>query len=288
MARPLRIEYPGASYHLTARGNARAPIFLNDDDRRQFLAVLADVISKYRWLCYGYCLMGNHYHLLIETPEANLSVGMRQLGGIYTQKFNREHGRVGHLFQGRYKSVLVEKESYLLELCRYIVLNPVRAGLVDHPAQYGWSSYQAIAGHAQPPSWLQIEWVLGQFAENLDVARQQYQEFVLAGIRKGSPWQELKNQCFLGGDSFLDHLAPYLDDRQSEREIPRIQRLAGRPSLPDLLSRNLSKQERNEAIFAAHVTHGFSQQEIASHCNLHYSTVSRIVQREAKKSKRKT
>ena len=288
MARPLRIEYPGAIYHLTARGNAQAPIFLNDDDRRLFLAILGEVIKKYRWLCYGYCLMGNHYHLLIETPDGNLSVGMRQLGGVYTQKFNREHDRIGHLFQGRYKSILVERESYLLELCRYIVLNPVRAGLVADPGHYAWSSYRAIAGHAPQPPWLQVMWVLEQFAGNLAETRRHYQEFVLAGIKKDAPWQELRNQCFLGGASFLDNLAPLLEQKQLEAEIPRLQRYAGRPSLADLLHHNLSKKERNEAIFTAHVNHGFSQQEIAKQCNLHYSTVSRIVQREGKRSNNKT
>ena len=140
MVRPLRIEYPGAVYHLTSRGNARDPIFLDDADRYLFLDLLGDLVDRYNWLCHGYCLMDNHYHLLVETIDANLSTGMRQLNGIYTQKFNRQHDRVGHLFQGRYKAIVVEKESYLLELCRYIVLNPVRAKIVNNPGKYRWSS----------------------------------------------------------------------------------------------------------------------------------------------------
>ncbi len=133
MARPLRIEYPGAGYHVTARGNARGPIFFDDEDRRSFLTILGSAINHFNWLCHAYCLMENHYHLLIDTPDGNLSRGMRQLNGVYTQRVNRRYSRAGHLFQGRFKSILVDKESYLLELARYVVLNPVRAKLVKDP-----------------------------------------------------------------------------------------------------------------------------------------------------------
>ena len=130
MARPLRIEYAGALYHVTARGNAQGDIYLCDDDRLEFLSLLANGCQRHEWLCHAYCLMDNHYHLLIETQAATLSKGMKYLNGTYTQAFNRRHKRVGHVFQGRYKAVLVEKEAYLVELSRYIVLNPVRARMV--------------------------------------------------------------------------------------------------------------------------------------------------------------
>ncbi len=130
MARPLRLSYPGALYHVTARGNARQAIYTDDADRQIFLSVLEDVVARYHWLCHAYCLMDNHYHLLLETPEENLSAGMRQVNGVYTQRFNRRHGRVGHVFQGLVKAILVEPDRYLLELCRYVVLNPMRAGIV--------------------------------------------------------------------------------------------------------------------------------------------------------------
>jgi putative transposase len=136
VARPLRIEFPGALYHVTSRGNAREAIVRDDADRQMWLAVLGEVLSRGHWLCHAYCLMDNHYHLLVETPEADLSYGMRQLNGVYTQRFNRQHGRVGHVFQGRFKAILVERDSYLLELSRYIVLNPVRARMVTHPKRY--------------------------------------------------------------------------------------------------------------------------------------------------------
>jgi len=160
MARPLRIEYPGALYHITTRGNARASIFKDDADRQAFLRILSKVIERHQWLCHAYCLMGNHYHLLIETPKANLSPGMRQLNGIYTQAFNRRHIRVGHVLQGRFKAILVDKDSYLLELCRYIVLNPVRANMVKLPKSYPWSSYRVTAGLSRPVEFLNRDWLL--------------------------------------------------------------------------------------------------------------------------------
>lgn len=137
MARPLRLEFPGAIYHVTSRGNARNAIFLDDEDRVLFLACLGAVVTRFGWWCHAYCLMDNHYHLLIETPEGDLSRGMRQLNGVYTQRFNRRHGRAGHVFQGRFKAIVVDRDSYLLELCRYVVLNPIRAGMVSQARRMG-------------------------------------------------------------------------------------------------------------------------------------------------------
>jgi putative transposase len=136
MSRPLRIEFAGGLYHVTSRGDGREAIFLTEEDRRLFLSVLSEVVRDFNWAVHAYCLMDNHYHLLIETPDGNLSKGMRQLNGVYTQRFNRQHGRVGHVFQGRYKAIIVQKESYLLKLARYVVLNPVRARMVRSPAEW--------------------------------------------------------------------------------------------------------------------------------------------------------
>jgi len=157
MARPLRIEFEGAVYHVTSRGNAREDIFLSDSDREMFLKTLAHVVDRFGWVCHAYYLMGNHYHLMIETPQANLSRGMRQLNGIYTQRFNREYHRVGHVFQGRFKSILVEKDAYLLELSRYIVRNPVAAGMVNDVTAWPWSSYRATAGDISAPGFLRVD-----------------------------------------------------------------------------------------------------------------------------------
>ena len=148
MARPLRIEYPGALYHVTSRGNAGNRIFKIDKDRKYFLDLLGFIIKRFHWLCHAWCLMDNHYHLVLETPEGNLSRGMRQLNGIYTQKYNWRYTKTGHVFQGRYKAIVVDKESYLLELCRYVVLNPLRAAIVKEPQDWKWSSYRSTAGRA--------------------------------------------------------------------------------------------------------------------------------------------
>src|SRR6266508_2494227 len=139
MARPLRIEYDGALYHATSRGNEGKRIFQDDTDRELFLHTLSRVNERFHWMCHAYCLMGNHYHLVIETPDGNLSKGMRQLNGVYTQAYNRRHHRVGHLFQGRFKGILVQKESHYLEVCRYVVLNPVRAKAVKQPREWPWN-----------------------------------------------------------------------------------------------------------------------------------------------------
>lgn len=154
MARSLRIEYEGALYHITSRGNARANIFLANEDRHQFLDVLSSVVSRHDWICHAYCLMPNHYHLLIETPSPNLSRGMQLLNGIYTQKFNRQNKRCGHVFQGRFKAILVEKESHLLELARYVVLNPVRANMVRTPAIGPGATTVRRAGKSKLPDFL--------------------------------------------------------------------------------------------------------------------------------------
>jgi REP-associated tyrosine transposase len=288
MARPLRIEYPGALYHLTSRGNGRAAIFLDDSDRQVFLSILGDLVERYNWICHGYCLMGNHYHLLIETPDGNLSEGMRQLNGIYTQKFNRRHARVGHVFQGRYKSIIVDKDSYLLELCRYIVLNPVRAGIVGHPKDYPWSSFNSMAGFSAVSEFLCADWILARFGKTRKIAQKRYRDFIEEGTEATSPWKKLVGQCILGEEPFLEKLMPYLKNKMSFAEIPRTQRFAVRPPLDRLFPRGQTRSQRNEAIARAHLVHGYSQQAIAAHVGLHYSTVSRKVQSERKKARNKT
>jgi len=165
MSRPLRLEYAGALYHITSRGDRREAIYENDQDRVAFNSVLNVVCDTYNWVCHTYCQMDNHYHLLIETPDANLSKGMRQLNGVYTQTYNRTHGRVGHVFQGRYKAILVEKENYLLELSRYIELNPVRAGMVQSVSDWPWSSYRATIGLDEGLKCLNTDWLLSAFGK---------------------------------------------------------------------------------------------------------------------------
>ena len=278
MARPLRIEYPGAVYHVMARGNARGPIYLDDADRSMFLRVLARTVSDCNWLCHSYCLMTNHYHLLVEIPEGNLSAGMRQLNGVYTQRFHKRHGSSGHIFQGRFKSILVDKDSYLLQLSRYILLNPVRAGLVHDPADFKWSSYRATVGKDAVPEFLTVDWLWSQFAEQRQEARRQFRLFVLAGEQEESLWKDLRGQCILGGEKFLRMVMPKLREKTAISEIPRQQRYADRPPLSELLPASFpSKAARNEAIVRAHRDYGYTQTAIAEEIGLHYSTVSRIV-----------
>ena len=226
MARPLRLEYPGALYHLTARGNAQADIFRDDVDRELFLDLLGKEIRQQGWRCYAYCLMGNHYHLLIETPEANLVAGMRRLNGVYTQAFNRRHRRVGHVFQGRYKSIVVDKDNYGLALCRYIVLNPVRAGMVKRVSDWAWSSYRASAGKVAAPDWLDAKWACALLSARLPHAA--YERFVAQGLNQASPWQALTGQIWLGNAPFLRRMER-LAQAKPAANVPRQHRRPARP-----------------------------------------------------------
>jgi len=276
MARPLRIEYPGAVYHITTRGNARKKIYKYDMDRANFIDVLCSVAKKYNWLCHAYCLMDNHYHLLIETPEGNLSQGMRQLNGVYTQAYNRRHKKVGHIFQGRFRAILVEKESYLLELCRYIILNPVRARAVDSPGDWKWTSYRATAGKTKAAPCLTVDWILGQFGADRKQAARSYEAFVNTGLREESPWKNLRGQILLGDDGFVGKFKELLSDKELIREIPRRQRYVGRPELRTIFGEN-DLQKRKETMHRAHVKYGYTLKEIAAFLGIHYTTVSRAV-----------
>lgn len=280
MARPLRIEYSGAVYHVTSRGNERKPIYIGDDDRRLFLDILARVKDLYNWLCYAYCLMDNHYHLVIETTDGNLSKGMRQLNGIYTQAFNRRHGRVGHLFQGRYKAIMIDKDSYLLEVCRYVVLNPVRAKAVRRPEDWEWSSYRATAGMIPPHPSVTTKWVLEQFGSRKEAANKRYADFIKDGMEGREIWSDIQNQIILGKDDFVSQFIEYAKGSEGLKEIPKSQRYISRPLLKELFQDNLKdKAKRNLKIREAVERYGYSQNEIAEFTGMHYSTISRLVNR---------
>jgi len=285
IARPLMIQYDGAVYHVTSRGNERKPVFLDASDDRGFLDVLRPVRERYNWLCHAYCLMTNHYHLVIETPDGQLSTGMRQLNGVYTQWFNRRHQRTGHLFQGRFGAMLVEKESHLLEACRYVILNPVRARVVGHPSEWEWSSYNSTQGRCASHPCLTTDWVLGQFAGKRSRARQEYRRFVEDGIGKESGWMEAKVQGVLGSAGFVEKLVDYVKGRKDLQEIPRSQRFLNRPSLETIFSMDVveTKRGRNRAMVIAVEEHGYSGREVADHLGLHYSTVSRCLSEEKAK-----
>lgn len=224
--------------------------------------------------------MDNHYHLVIETPEANLSKGMRQLNGIYTQLYNRRHRTTGHLFQGRYKAILIQKDSHLLEVCRYVVLNPLRARAVKRVEQWKWSSYRATAGLGNSPPWLTVDWVLSQFGKRRYPATRHYRRFVREGINQPSIWQGLKSQVVLGEEGFVEKLKGYVTGYQDVKEIPRSQRHLSRPKLESLFEGKLTKTRRDALIARAVRRYGYSQREVADLLGLHYATVSRLANRQ--------
>jgi putative transposase len=262
-------------YHVTSRGNARNEIYLDDEDRVNWLELFNDVCSRFNWVCHAYCLMSNHYHVVVETIEGNLSKGMRQLNGVYTQTFNRRHNRVGHVFQGRYKAILVEKDSHLLELARYVVLNPVRAQLVKEAAEWPWSSYQATISQALPLRCLQVDWLLSQLGSNREDAIVRYQDFVRAGIGLPPVWEKLKSQIFLGEKAFVERLQRQIQvESGGLREIPKVQR---RPPAEPLSRYVETFTDDKEGMRKAYESEDYTLQQIADAFGVHYSTVSRAV-----------
>jgi putative transposase len=169
--RPLRIQVPGGIYHVTTRGVRQTLIYRENADRDAFLAILGVVVSRRYWICHAYCLMGNHYHLLVETPDPDIAAGMQLLNGFYAQYFNDRHGERGHVFDRRYASELIETEQHLAASCCYIALNPVRAGLCETPAQWEWSSYLPMVGARPSPEFLTVDWALGLFGHEPERAR---------------------------------------------------------------------------------------------------------------------
>jgi len=273
MARPLRIEYEGAVYHVTSRGNARSDIYLSDEDRESFLDVLEYVVDRFGWICHAYCLMTNHYHLMIETPQANLSRGMSLLNGMYTQRFNREHERVGHVFQGRFKSIIVDKDAYLLELSRYIVRNPVAANMVDDAGDWLWSSYQATAGKIAKPNFLQVNWLLSQFGNGNTEAKAAYIDFVHKEDTY-SPWESLNGPDILGNDEFRGKLQGETD--RAPLGITKRKALLRHLALSDIAR---DDRERSDWMREAYREHGYTMQAIANFAGLHHSTVSRMIKK---------
>ncbi|MEW6324345.1 MAG: transposase [Nitrospirota bacterium] len=297
MARPLRLQYPGALYHITARGNERKPIFRDEADREMFLSILSHAVERYRLRLHAYVLMDNHYHLLVETPEPNLARALRHLNGVYTGYFNRTHRRVGHLFQGRYKAILVEKDSYLLELSRYLHLNPVRVRRPALLARYPWSSYWDYIGKRRAPQWLTQEDVLGAFGGGGRRAQRAYQAFVEDGMTQGRerPWEQVIGQVVLGGEGFLRSIQKRISGSPHHREIPSLRQLAVRPSLEQIQEKvrkvsaelaalrtgNRSNPGRAILLYVAREHGGLSLKELAACCGLEESTISQTVGRVA-------
>ena len=277
MARPLRIELAGGVYHVTSRGDRQEEIYGGDEDRQAWLEVFGQVCTRFNWRCHAYCLMSNHYHVVVETPDGNLSQGMRQLNGVYTQHFNRRHGKSGHVFQGRYKAIIVQKDNYLLELARYVVLNPVRAGMVKDAQDWAWSSYRAMTGEAEGQDWLQIDWLLGQFSPQRKRATARYMDFVRAGVGLPSLWGQLRNQIYLGDDKFVARMQKKIAPTDTLSEVPRAHRRAPAKPLAYYASHHSNQKS---AMVAAYQSGGHTMKAIAEHFGLHYATVSRAVRQQ--------
>jgi REP element-mobilizing transposase RayT len=270
VARPLRLCFEDARYHVIARSTSDGVLFRDDFDRERFLAAFDRIVERQRWICHAYCLMTTHYHLVVETPLANLPLGMQQLNGRHASGFNERHGRTGHLFGSRYRSILIEDARYLLAVCRYVVLNPVRAGICDLPEEWPWSSYRATAGLEPTPRFLTTETVLAEAGGGTYPAAQAaYREFVAAGIEDALA-ERVRGER-LGSEGFLRDrfgLEPPLE------EIPREQVEPERRPLVEVF------EEEAFAVAAAYRRYGYSLREIGAHLGCHYSTVSRRLARE--------
>ena len=237
MSRPLRLEYPGSLWHITARGNNRQSIYWDDFDRRTFLELLGESVDQYVWILTAFVLMSNHYHLVLQLIDRTLSRGMKWLNGRYAARFNARHSRVGHLFQGRFRGILVEKESYGLELLRYVVLNPVRAKMVRTPEAYEWSSHRAVLGQVPAPSWLAVDDALIGFAPDRDLARRNYRRFVDEGIRSDRRlWDDVVGQQYLGRHEWTDTIRDRIALKPRSAEFPRAQMLRSTACLAEVIS----------------------------------------------------
>lgn len=295
MSRPLRIEFPGATYHVTSRGACREAIFSDDDDRMRPLEVLASAAERFEAVVLAFCLMGNHYHLVLRTHRPNISQVMRHINGVYTQAFNRRHGKVGHVFQGRFKAVLVDQDAYLMMVCRYVEWNPVRAGLVSEPLEWPWSSARMHLGLAATPIWLDSAALFGQvlgrdalLPADWQEARKRYATLLQQG-RDHALWTALRQQIYLGDEAFVARMQaqaaggvglslkavgePMAGAATFNPQIPRAQRRPPR-SLEDWMQ---AEPSREHAFWRAHVEGGWSQTTIGQAAGLSVSRVSRII-----------
>jgi REP element-mobilizing transposase RayT len=294
MVRPLRIEYPGALYHITSRGNEKKEIFLDSHDRKKFLEILEDYHERHGILIHSYVLMDNHYHLILETPKGNLLKVMHGINGGYTGYFNRKHGRVGHLFQGRYKGILVDKDSYLLVLSRYVHLNPLRAKIVEKPELYEWSSYPAYIGKHKEKRWMEYSWVMSKFGKDKSVARRNYRKYVEEGLegKIETPMKDLYAQVILGGDRFRENLREMLKRQKLSDEIIEKGRFIGKRTPEEIIKevaqtfgikegevlyRGKKEEGRKVAVYLIKRYSGLSNKEIGEiFGGIHYSSISKI------------
>jgi putative transposase len=288
MARPLRIEYPGAFYHVTSRGNEQKDVFKSQKDREKFLEYLESATKRYGAAVHAYCLMGNHYHLLLETPSGNLSQIMRHINGAYTTYFNVKRKRAGHLFQGRYKAILVEADEYATELSRYIHLNPVRVEIVARPEGYQWSSYRSYIGQNKAPDWLKTEFILGYFGKKVPDANNNYRKFVedLLDSEYDSPLKATVASTVLGSEEFVREISErHLGEKRAERSVPAVKELATRPSMDEIIQKikavlgEKDELTRNISIYFCQRYSGAKLKEIGERFGISDAAVSQASRR---------
>ena len=284
MSRPLRIEFPGAVYHVTSRGDRREPIYRDDEDRSRQLHVLAQAMDRFDAQVLSYCQMGNHFHLVLHTRQANLSRLMRHVNGVYTQTFNQRHGLVGHLFQGRFKAILVDRDAYLLALCRYVERNPVAAGVVEAAGDWPWSSYRAHVGDAATPTWLDSDglhaYLLGRpvgTARDRRLAVQRYAALVADAHPNEAPiWEAgLCGQVFLGDEAFVARMQALATPAMRDAvDVPKAQRKSPL-TLQDCLQQSPGQPAR--ALCRAYREGGMTMTAMAKELRLSVSRVSRMI-----------
>jgi REP element-mobilizing transposase RayT len=277
MSRPLRIVLAGGLYHVTSRGNRRETIYWDQVDRLNWLDVLAKVCARHKWRIHAWCQMSNHYHLVVETPDPNLSDGMQMLNGIYTQRTNRRHGSEGHIFQGRFHAVLIERQTHLLEVSRYVVLNPVRAGLVKDPASWRWSSYRTMVGNSIPPPWQATRWLLAQFGPQHATAIRKYASFVQAGVGAPRPSLASSLRCAAGRPDFVEAALSFGCESTMGADLTEVPLANRRPPPPSLPEFDQRFSDRNEAMARAYASGGFSMRAIGMHFGVHRTTVAKAV-----------
>ena len=297
MARPLRITFPGAVYHITSRGNERKAIFKSDRDREKFLAYLESATKRYQAVIHVFCLMDNHYHLLLETPQGNLPQIMRHINGAYTTYFNVKRKRSGHLFQGRYKAILVDMDTYAKELSRYIHLNPVRAKMVERPEAYNWSSYSFYIGKSKAPEWLNRDFILGYFSSNTPEAQKEYRKFVGIGSDEvcRNPLEEVIGSTLLGSPEYVASIKEkFLSDQKPDNAVQALNELVDKLCMQDIFNKvdavfgNNCSMGRNVKMFLCQRLTGERLKDIGDYFGVGESAVSQASRRLKYKMKNDT
>ncbi len=286
MARQVRYEYAGGVYYIKARGVGHEPIFRDAIDRNRFLEILVETVFRFKWLCHSYCLLEDHYHLILETPQGNLSKGMRQINGLYTQSFNRKYRRQGPLFGERFKSIIIEKARYLLPLHRHMMLNPVRVNLTRDPERWPWSSYLPNIIRGYRPAFLITQWILSYFSgKDESFSLEKYQRYIFNEEEGKFSWRDLRDRVFLGSDTFIERVKKrILVQKDKKRDMNyNLTREDNSPLEEIIGNKRLTRKERDVRIYDAYIHHGYTLNEIAAYLGVHFATVSRAVRRMEKR-----